>query len=194
MKTARFSQVVKNCGEPEIHLALVDPAKDRELQRAVKAHRVMTVHQTMTGNKTDHGEVGLAPGPNRQYLIFPKSLRAHEGKSIVGIKYELLETKEIPKSQRAAPAKPPRKPRSTAKGETPPVPERRPKAKASSPAKIQKPKQEQSSKIVAFRAAEEEDSDEEIAELRAQVRKAMALLEDGKQVAAFNVLKRIASR
>jgi hypothetical protein len=47
-------------------------------------------------------------------------------------------------------------------------------------------------KVVAFKPApEEDDEDEEIAELKKQVRHAMAVLEEGKAVAAFNLLKRI---
>lgn len=42
MKTVRFSQVVKQCGEPEDYLILMDPAKDRTFQAAVKTQRVMT--------------------------------------------------------------------------------------------------------------------------------------------------------
>ncbi|MEO7934337.1 MAG: hypothetical protein ABIT76_14375 [Chthoniobacterales bacterium] len=44
-------------------------------------------------------------------------------------------------------------------------------------------------KLVEFHPAEEEDS--AVTELKKKVRRAMAALEDGKQVAAFNLLKQI---
>ena len=46
MATVRFAKVVAKCGEPEAHLILIDPAKDRALQAAIKADRVMTVVAT----------------------------------------------------------------------------------------------------------------------------------------------------
>lgn len=50
-------------------------------------------------------------------------------------------------------------------------------------------------RVVPFKAApprrDEEDDDSEVAALKNQVRHAMAALEDGKAVAAFNLLKRI---
>ena len=49
--------------------------------------------------------------------------------------------------------------------------------------------------VVAFKHPPEkedkDDEDDEIAELKKQVRLAMAVLEQGKAVAAFNLLKRI---
>ena len=45
MKTVRFSKVFEHSGAPETHLVLIDPAKDRALQSAVKANRVMTLFQ-----------------------------------------------------------------------------------------------------------------------------------------------------
>ena len=48
-----------------------------------------------------------------------------------------------------------------------------------------------SPKLIAFDAARYLNDDEAIAELKKQVRHAMAVLEDGKAVAAFNLLKRI---
>jgi hypothetical protein len=101
VKTARFADVVKKCGKPEAHLLLIEPAKDRELQAAIQAHRVMTVFQEAAGHKADRGEVGFQPGPARQFLIFPKALRAFEGRNVVGIKYDLWSHEEPPKSERA---------------------------------------------------------------------------------------------
>ncbi|MEO7934338.1 MAG: hypothetical protein ABIT76_14380 [Chthoniobacterales bacterium] len=70
MKTVRFSKIVESCGQPEPYLVLMDPAKDKTLQAAVKAQRVLTVFQETVGNKADRGEVGFQPGPLRQFLVF----------------------------------------------------------------------------------------------------------------------------
>ncbi len=63
----------------------------------------MTVSQEPVGTKADRGEVGFEPGRARQSLIFPKSLRAFGGHTVVGVKYDLLSSREIPKGERAAP-------------------------------------------------------------------------------------------
>ncbi len=121
--------------------------------------------------KADRGKVGFEPGRARQFLIFPKSLRAFAGHTVVGVKYDLLGSREIPKSERAAPPRPPKK--------------------RKSPVRRVKPDPEISKKVVVFKPASQEDEDEEVTDLKKQVRHAMALLEDGKAVAAFNLLKRI---
>jgi hypothetical protein len=96
VKTVRFSEVVKRGGEPEPYLVLMKPAQDKALQAAIKKHQVMTVFQQTVGTKTDYGEVGFEEGSSRQYLVFPKSIRAFEGRKVVGIKYELLSSAEVP--------------------------------------------------------------------------------------------------
>lgn len=153
----------------------MDPAKDRTFQAALKAQRVMTVFQEAIGTKTDWGEIGFQPGRNRQFLVFPKSLRAFAGRSVVGIKYDLLASTEVPKNKRA------------------PVPRAR-KAKPKAPPPSPKKTEPEPAKVVAFKAAappEDDEEDEEIASLKRQVRHALAVLEQGKAVAAFNLLKRI---
>jgi hypothetical protein len=176
VKTARFAKVVEQAGKPEIYLALIDPAKDRKLQAAMKAQRVMTVIQESVGTKADHGEVGFKSGPGRQFLVFPKTLRAFARRSVVGIKYDLLENRDLPKEERAAPARPPKEPKSERPRTVRPV--------KSEPAV--------SAKVVAFKPEPaQEDDDDEIAELKEKVRHAMAILEEGKAVAAFNLLKQI---
>jgi len=188
VKTVSFSHVVQKSGQPETHLIFVEPSKDRTLQAAIKANRVMTVQQTAVGTKTDRGEVGFHPGTSRQFLVFPKSLRAFAGRSVVGIKYDLLGTTEIPKGQRAAAPRPPKKkPRQASVSSIPaPKPARTPKARTEKTAAAPK------SKVVPFKPAPPAvDDDEDIADLKKQVRHAMAVLEEGKAVAAFNLLKRI---
>jgi hypothetical protein len=59
VKTARFAEIVKAAGKPDVHLLLTDLALDPVLQKAIKAGRVMTVHQTVTGQKPDFGTVGF---------------------------------------------------------------------------------------------------------------------------------------
>ncbi len=177
VKTVRFSKVVEQSGAPETYLVLMDPRKDRTLQAAVQAQRVMTVAQQTVSTKTDRGAVGFHPGPSRQFLVFPKSLRAFADRDVVGIKYDLLSSPDVPRSQRAAAPRPPKKSK----------PEPAPKArreKTESPA---------GRKVVAFKTPveEEDDEDDDIAELKKQIRYAMAVLEEGKAVAAFNLLKRI---
>jgi hypothetical protein len=59
VKTVRFTQVVERCGAPEAHLVLTDPTKDRALQSAMKAQRMMTVFQESVGTKADRDEMGF---------------------------------------------------------------------------------------------------------------------------------------
>jgi hypothetical protein len=177
MKTARFAAVVEVAGKPETHLLLVSPEKDETLQAAIKTHRVMTVHQELGGNKADHATVGFVPGRARQFLIFPKSLFKFNGMHIVGIKYDLL--KAPPSKGRAKPAKAPQK-----------APTRR---QLRGKPEREKPPPE---KVIHFTKPElhEEprEEGESVQDIKNQVRHAMELLEQGRQVAAFNVLKRIA--
>ena len=61
MKTARFAAVVEVAGNPHTHLLLVLPEKDKVLQAAIKAHRVMTVHQDLSETKQITGPLALNP-------------------------------------------------------------------------------------------------------------------------------------
>lgn len=195
MKSVRFSVLVDEAGKPDTYLLFVKAEEDKTFQKAIKAKRVMTVFQNASGNKTDHGEIGFLPGPSRQYLVFPKSVGAFHGRRVVGVKYELLESAPIPKSKRAErPMSPPKRKPLRTEAE---------KAEETAPEPKEKPEEEQeeepesSRKVVKFPeppASEPEKDDEEsesIEEIKAQVRKAMGELEKGKQVAAFNLLKRI---
>src|SRR5580704_14989840 len=123
VSTVRFSKVIEASGKPDIHLLLIDPAKDKTLQTAIKSDRVMTVYQQ--SGETDHGIVGFEQGRSRQFLVFPKPLKAFQGQRIVGIKYELLEDAPTPKPEPAKkePAKPaaeqPQEPASAKEGSEP---------------------------------------------------------------------------
>jgi hypothetical protein len=208
VKTARFSDVVKKCGEPEPHLILMDPAKDRELQRAIKAKRVMTVFQDTVGNKADRGIAGFEPGPARQFLVFPKTLRGFEGKNIVGIKYDLWSTREPSKAERAAPARPPRKKPNPKPVKLPAnvlvmpqMTEKRSRKKMSAGKTSSRPKQRparHSHQVddgkLATATGDSAPHRHAKAALKEQVRAAMQALEEGKHVAAFNILQRIVER
>jgi cytosine deaminase len=106
VKTARFADVVKNAGVPTVLALWADPRSDKEFQRAVRADRVMTVHQTVVGAKKDFAEIGFHPGPHVAYWLFPKSLEKFAGRRIIGIDYELLphevEPQKAPRKQAGA--------------------------------------------------------------------------------------------
>jgi hypothetical protein len=201
VKTVRFSQVVEKAGKPEVYLTLTKPAKDRHLQSAIKAHKVMTVRQENAGGATDRGEIGFDEGPERQYLLFPRSLQRFADRKVVGIKYDLIEEPDVPESEVAKPSREKKK-------------RAKPKAKASQSlsktlAAAFSASDGDSSKEAAPKRAEKRpkrkrapDSSSvsrkkssgggEIAALRKIVRKAMTQLEKGKSVAAFKLLKEIA--
>jgi hypothetical protein len=221
VSTVRFSKVLEACGKPDIHLLLIDPAKDKTLQAAIKSDRVMTLYQQSAG--TDHGVVGFEQGRSRQFLVFPKPLKPFLGQRIVGIKYELIDDtpapkkdavkKEAPKSDEPAPTLEDRASPAKTKGagsesakqathQTPTVLSKAGAAKAeeAAPAKQDKRDQEDrktvsEDKVIKFQKTEPDKSPEaegdEIKKLKHQVREAMDALEQGKQVVAFNLLKRI---
>jgi hypothetical protein len=210
MSTVRFSKVIEACGKPEFHLLLIDPAKDKTLQAAIKSDRVMTLYQQ--SGETDHGIAGFEQGRSRQFLVFPKPLKAFQGQRIVGIKYELLEDAPTPKPEPATkePAEPPQESTSSKKGSEPAkradpqtVP---PKAVAAKPKETDRVEEkardsrnsgaDSEDKIVRFQKPQPVEqrvaaSAGDIKELKRRVREAMEALEAGKQVVAFNLLKSI---
>jgi len=119
--TVRFSDLVAKGGKPEVHLSWVAPAKDPDLQRALKQHRLVTLHQHARGPR-DFGVVGFEPATDAQFLVFPKSLRAFAGRKVIGIKYELLQKNTPAKPAARKPEKPPPAqspaPRASAPGRT----------------------------------------------------------------------------
>jgi hypothetical protein len=180
MKTVRFTSVVEESGRPEVYLLLVDPKKDPEFQQALKADRLMTLHHAPAGGKTDFGEVGYDPGVHGQVLVFPRSLKKFSGARVIGIDYDLLK-EDHAAGKKAPKAKP--------AGKEKPTPAPRPKqARDDSPAPAP-------AKVIPFSKPEPEEPDDEesddVADIKAVVRRALKALEAGKQVAAFNLLKRI---
>jgi len=217
MSTVRFSKVIEASGKPDFHLLLIDPAKDKTLQSAIKSDRVMTLYQQ--SGETDHGIVGFEQGRSRQFLVFPKPLKAFQGQRIVGIKYELLEDTPTPKPEPAkkepvkpaaeqlhepASAKKASKPSKRADPQTPTV---LPKAVAAKPKEAERVDEkardqgnsgaDSEDKVVKFQKPEPAElpavsrERDDIKELKQWVREAMDALEQGKQVVAFNLLKRI---
>lgn len=113
-KSVRFSQIVERSGIPHVHTLWLPPDKDPELQRAQKAHRVMTIEQGASGAGTaDVGTVGFKPEGSRpaQFLIFPKSLQRFDGARVVGIKFDLVAQPELASADvlKAASASKPRR-------------------------------------------------------------------------------------
>jgi hypothetical protein len=215
VSTVRFSKVLEACGKPDIHLLLIDPARDKTLQAAIKSDRVMTLYQQSGG--TDHGVVGFEQGRSRQFLVFPKPLKPFLGQRIVGIKYELLEEAPAPKKEPAkketvkqtdqqpgepAPATKDHRPRKRAERQAPVVVSKTDTSKPEETAEGEEENIDRKSgkaaseeKVVKFRSPEPEKpaatESQEIKTIKNRVREAMDALEQGKQVVAFNLLKQI---
>ena len=87
-KTGRFSQVIENCGKPQVYTLWQKPSADRHLQAEIKKHHVMTILKSETG--TDFGIVAFKESTDARYLISPKSLKHFESKRIIGIDWALV--------------------------------------------------------------------------------------------------------
>jgi len=88
IKTTRFSQVIENCGKPQVYTLWQKPTADRHLQAEIKKNRVITILKSESG--TDFGIVGFNENKEARYLIFPKSLKRFAEKRIVGIDWALV--------------------------------------------------------------------------------------------------------
>jgi hypothetical protein len=88
VKTARLTQVVEDCGKPQVYTLWQKPSTDRHLQSQLKNNRVMTILNSESG--TDFGVVSLKKSKEGRYLIFPKSLKRFTDKRIVGIDWSLV--------------------------------------------------------------------------------------------------------
>jgi hypothetical protein len=71
----------------------------------VRQHRVMTVIQPPAGTQKDYGVTGALFQKHVAYLIFPKDLKAFEGKRVVGIKYDADSEVQVPSRGRPMPFK-----------------------------------------------------------------------------------------
>jgi hypothetical protein len=110
MGTIRFSKIVDTAGKPTVHTLWIEPGKDSFLQNAIKANRVMTIHQRPAGTKTDYGTVGFEKKVSGEVLIFPKSIRAFADMRVIGVNYDLLDWPATPRSQEAPKPQPPKPP------------------------------------------------------------------------------------
>jgi hypothetical protein len=119
-KTIRFAEVVARFGKPSPYLAWIRPEKDPVFMNAVKARRVLTVHQELHGGRKDFGLPGFHPEKRAQYLLFPKGLARLEGRRVIAIDYGLVD-QAATSSARNAPAT--RRP-----SRQPPVPRAKPAA------------------------------------------------------------------
>ena len=88
VKTARFSQVVEQCGKPQVYTLWQKPSADRHLQAQIKNNRLMTILKSESG--TDFGIVGFKESKDARYLIFPKSLKRFADTRIIGIDWALV--------------------------------------------------------------------------------------------------------
>jgi hypothetical protein len=88
VKTARFAQVIEDCGKPQVYTLWQKPSTDRHLQSQLKNNRVMTILKSPSG--TDFGIVRLKESKDARYLIFPKSLKRFVDERIVGIDWGLV--------------------------------------------------------------------------------------------------------
>ena len=91
----RFTQVVAECGEPEVHLLF---AEDRQFEQALRDERVMSVKQER--GKKEFGMVGFDP-KHIALLVFPKPLTAFIGARVIGIDYELIKKPRLRKLRSA---------------------------------------------------------------------------------------------
>ena len=82
-KTIRFSQIVKERGQPNVYTLWEKPAADRRFQAQLKNSRVMTVQKSESG--TDFGIIGFKGRKGARYLVFPKSLKRFADKRVIGI-------------------------------------------------------------------------------------------------------------
>jgi hypothetical protein len=198
MKTVRFQSIIDASGTPEQHLLWTEPAKDKDLQKALKDQRVMTIHQSAVGTKADYGTVGLEKSAQGQILIFPRSLADFEGKRVVGVNYDLYAEAPVkaPAKPRAAKKKP--RPKAKTAAAEPAAPKKKAAAKKEPPAKKEPAaKKQPPAKILPFpkpeveEEAEEDEADPkaELLEIKRKVRQALKALEQGKQVAAYETLK-----
>ena len=87
-KTARFAQVIEECGKPQVYTLWQKPSTDRHLQAELKKNRVMTILNTASG--TDFGIAGFKESKGATYLVFPNSLKQFVDKRVVGIDWTLV--------------------------------------------------------------------------------------------------------
>lgn len=90
-KTARFAELVKKSGQPELVVLWTKPEDNPAFMKAVAQNRVMTIAQPNVGTRRDFGLVGFFPQRNANYAEFPKPLEVSRETKVVGIRYEDLQ-------------------------------------------------------------------------------------------------------
>src|SRR5437879_12582112 len=83
VKTARFSQIVEQCGRPQVYILWQKPSADRHFQSQIKHNRVVTILKSESG--TDFGVVNFNASSDARYVVFPRSLKRFANNRIVGI-------------------------------------------------------------------------------------------------------------
>ena len=91
VKTVRFAEVVVKAGRPETYTLWQKPVGDRHLQSQIKNNRVMTIQRTESG--TEFGINAFKQTKGANYLAFPKSLKRFENRRVIGINWDLVQTK-----------------------------------------------------------------------------------------------------
>jgi hypothetical protein len=139
--------------------------------------------------KSRYGTVGFQKGVAAQILIFPKSLERFAEMRVTGVKYDLLDSSLVPKGQEAPKIVPTKR---VAKG-------KRQETKIQATLEHSAVEEKTSATVVKFPDPAEDDTNAPTAaldgeEIIKQVRLAMEALEEGKQLVAFNLLKRIVDR
>jgi hypothetical protein len=86
--TARFAQVIGECGKPQVYTLWQKPSTDRYLQAELKKNRVMTILKTESGK--DFGIAGFKESKGATYLVFPKSLKQFVDKRVIGIDWTFV--------------------------------------------------------------------------------------------------------
>ena len=87
-KTVRFSQIVEECGQPNVYTLWEKRAADRRFQAQLKNNRVLTIQKSESG--TDFGIIGFKERKGARYLVFPKSLKQFADKRVIGIDWTLV--------------------------------------------------------------------------------------------------------
>jgi len=91
MKKIRFGDLVRNSGRPKTLTLWTTPARNKELQQAIRGHRVLSVQRYNVGNKADVGQIGFHQQKDAVYLIFPRRLPITSHDPVIGINYDLVE-------------------------------------------------------------------------------------------------------
>lgn len=203
MKTVRFTQIVSQCGKPESYTQWLPLDQDIALKKAIKQHRLMTVHLQTTGTKKDYGEVGYVDEGQRVLLLFSKSLASFQGRRVVGIDYAQLKsdprltqtpspkTRAVSKSKKASPKASAEDKSALQLFASDPEPKSaEPKLKTAPAKPNTKPKPNNKRKLKPSPAPAKKAATD-LSQIHSLVAKAMKQIQSGKAVAAYQTLEQI---